>query len=196
MYKRQSLVSEFVKHGHHVTIVASNLGQEKTNLRMEGDGEVLRVKTCLLYTSRKPKLDISYNEAKAHTHEILKSACRYRMVSDVPVGVFLSGGYDSSAVTAILQAGQNVALKTFTIGFEDGINEAPYAKEVSRFLGTDHTEYMCTTKEAQDIIPMLPYYYDEPFADSSAIPTTLVSQLARKQVTVALSCLLYTSRCV
>lgn len=136
---------------------------------------------------RKPKLEISYNEAKVHTHEILKSACRYRMVSDVPVGVFLSGGYDSSVVTAILQSGQDTALKTFTIGFADGTNEAPYAKEVAKFLGTDHTEYLCTTKEAQDIVPILPFYYDEPFADSSAIPTTLVSQLAKKQVTVALS---------
>lgn len=136
---------------------------------------------------RKPKLDLNYLEAKDHTHNLLKSAFRYRMVADVPVGVFLSGGYDSSAVTAILQASQNTALKTFTIGFADGVNEAPYAKEIANYLGTDHTEYYCTTKEAQDIIPMLPFFYDEPFADSSAIPTTLVSQMARKQVTVALS---------
>jgi asparagine synthase (glutamine-hydrolysing) len=158
-------------------------------LRLDLNTKTISISTYwnVLDYYRKPKLDISYDEAKEHTLELLKSACRYRMVSDVPVGVFLSGGYDSSVVTAILQAGQDTALKTFTIGFADGTNEAPYAKEVAKFLGTDHTEYLCTTKEAQDIVPMLPFYYDEPFADSSAIPTTLVSQLARKQVKVALS---------
>jgi asparagine synthase (glutamine-hydrolysing) len=78
-------------------------------------------------------------------------------------------------------------LKTFTIGFADGTDEIPYAKDIAKCLGTDHTDYYCTTKEAQDIIPTLPFYYDEPFADSSAIPTILVSKLARKEVTVALS---------
>ncbi len=109
------------------------------------------------------------------------------MVSDVPVGVFLSGGFDSTAVTSILQKDSIQKIKTFTIGFEDGINEAPFAKEISNYLGTDHTEFICTTKEAQDIIPFLPYFYDEPFSDSSAIPTMLVSKIARSRVTVALS---------
>jgi asparagine synthase (glutamine-hydrolysing) len=110
------------------------------------------------------------------------------MVSDVPVGVFLSGGYDSTLVTALLQKDSTAKIKTFTIGFEDKtINEANHAKEVAAHLGTDHTEYYCTEKEALDIVPSLPFYYDEPFADSSAIPTTLVSKIARKKVTVALS---------
>lgn len=136
----------------------------------------------------KPKIDISEKEAIEETEKLLISACRYRMVSDVPVGVFLSGGYDSTAVTALLQAGQAEKLKTFTIGFhEEDHNEAPFAKEVARHLGTDHTEYYCTTKEAQEILPTLPFYCDEPFGDSSFIPTTLVSRLARQQVTVALS---------
>lgn len=136
----------------------------------------------------KSKLDISEAEAKSKLHELLISACNYRMVADVPVGVFLSGGYDSTAVTALIQSQQTEKLKTFTIGFhEEDHNEAVFAKEVASHLKTDHTEYYCTTKEAQDIIPTIPFYCDEPFGDSSIIPTTLVSQLARKQVTVALS---------
>ncbi len=136
----------------------------------------------------KPILDISFTDAKTETEKLLKSACDYRMVSDVPVGVFLSGGYDSTLVTALLQKDRTEKIKTFTIGFEDKtINEAHYAKDVANHLGTDHTEYYCTEKEALDIVPNLPFYYDEPFADSSAIPTTLVSKIARKKVTVALS---------
>ena len=135
-----------------------------------------------------PKLDISAQEAKVHTEKLLISACQYRMVSDVPVGVFLSGGYDSTAVTAILQSHQKEKLKTYTIGFfEEEHNEAKYAKQVAQHLQTDHTEHYCTTKEAQEIIPDIPFYCDEPFGDSSIIPTTLVSKLARKEVTVALS---------
>jgi asparagine synthase (glutamine-hydrolysing) len=109
-------------------------------------------------------------------------------VADVPVGVFLSGGYDSTAVTALLQKDRTEKLKTFTISVPDiGLNEAEYARQTAGFLGTDHTEIECTQKDALDLISDLPYYYDEPFADSSAIPTTLVSIMARKQVTVALS---------
>lgn len=136
----------------------------------------------------KPKLDISQNEAIEKTEELLKSSFEYRMVSDVPVGVFLSGGYDSSVVTAILQKQRIEKLNTFTIGFkEKGFDEAPYAKEVAKYLGTNHTEYYCTQKDALEIIPKLCEIYDEPFGDSSAIPTILVSQLARKDVTVSLS---------
>ncbi len=136
----------------------------------------------------KPKLNISFEEAKVETEKILKSAFDYRMVSDVPVGVFLSGGYDSAALTALLQKDRTDKLKTFTIGVPDiGLNEAPYAKDVAKHLGTEHYEYTCTQKEAIELISDLPYYYDEPFADSSAIPTTLVCKMARKQVTVALS---------
>ena len=136
----------------------------------------------------KPKLDISFPEAKIETEKILKSAFNYRMVSDVPVGVFLSGGYDSACLTALLQKNSSEKLKTFTIAVPDiGLNEAPYAKEVAAYLGTDHFEYDCTQKEALELISDLPYYYDEPFADQSAIPTTLVCKMASKQVTVALS---------
>jgi asparagine synthase (glutamine-hydrolysing) len=134
-----------------------------------------------------PKSTLRYDDAKAQLHGLLKSACSARMVSDVPVGVFLSGGYDSSAVTALLQTETGQRIKTFTIGFESGNNEAPYARDTADYLGTLHHEYICTTKEAQEIIPDLADIYDEPFADSSAIPTVLVSRFAKQHVSVALS---------
>lgn len=136
----------------------------------------------------RPKLVISQEEAKQETERILKSACEYRMVSDVPVGVFLSGGYDSTCVTALLQKDRTEALRTFTISVPDiGLNEAPYAKEIAERLQTNHTETECTAQDAIDHIAQLPYFYDEPFADSSAIPTSLVSKIAKQDVTVALS---------
>ena len=136
----------------------------------------------------KPKLDISLEEAINETEKILTSSFEYRMVSDVPVGIFLSGGYDSSVVTALLQKDRTQKLKTFTIGFhEKGYDETPYARAVAKHLGTEHTEYYCTQKDALEIIPKLAEIFDEPFSDDSAIPTTLVSELARKDVTVALS---------
>lgn len=136
----------------------------------------------------KPTLKIDLPEAISETEKLLTSAFQYRMVSDVPVGVFLSGGYDSSCVTALLQSNNTEKIKTFTIGVPDvGLNEAPYAKDIAAHLGTDHTEYYCTEKEALEIVPQLPFFYDEPFADSSAIPTSLVSKIAREKVTVALS---------
>lgn len=136
----------------------------------------------------KPKLRISEQEAMEEVESLFTSAFQYRMVSDVPVGVFLSGGYDSSVVSAILQKDSTRKIKTFTIGFDvKKWDEAPFAKQIAAHLGTDHHEYYCTTREAQDIFMRLADLYDEPFGDSSAIPTTLVSQFARKQVTVSLS---------
>ena len=136
----------------------------------------------------RPTLKIDLPEAIEETEKLLTSAFNYRMVSDVPVGVFLSGGYDSTCVTALLQKDKTEKIKTFTIGVPDvGLNEAPYAKDIAAHLGTDHTEYYCTQKEALEIVPQLPFFYDEPFADSSAIPTTLVSRVAKEKVTVALS---------
>ena len=136
----------------------------------------------------KPKLKIDFEEAKTETEKILISAAEYRMVADVPIGVFLSGGYDSACLTALLQSNKTEKLKTYTIAVpEIGLNEAPYAKAVANYLGTEHKEFTCTSKDALDLIDELPYYYDEPFADSSAIPTTLVCKMAKKEVTVALS---------
>lgn len=137
---------------------------------------------------KKPRLNVSYEEAKTELERILTSAFNYRMVADVPVGVFLSGGYDSALLTALLQKDRREKLKTFTIGFDDKAwDETPAAKALAGRLGTDHTEYICTQKDCKDIIPELPFYFDEPFADNSAVPTILVSRLAKKQVKVALS---------
>ncbi|WP_297890393.1 asparagine synthase (glutamine-hydrolyzing), partial [Sulfurihydrogenibium sp.] len=119
--------------------------------------------------------------------DILTDSFKLRLVSDVPVGMFLSGGIDSSTVCALL-AKEGIKLKTFTIGFyEREYNEADYAKKIAEFLGTDHTELYCSPKEASDVIPYLPDIYDEPFGDSSAIPTYLVSKLAKSKVKVSLS---------
>lgn len=136
----------------------------------------------------KPKLDIGFEEAKTETEKILSSAFRYRLVSDVPVGVFLSGGYDSTCLSAILQANGSGKLKTFTIGVKDSkLDEAPYARQTANYLGTDHHEVYCDENDALDLMPMLSTVYDEPFGDQSAIPTMLVSKLAVKDVKVALS---------
>lgn len=135
-----------------------------------------------------PIKQISFQDAKAITKQKIIEACQYRMVADVPVGIFLSGGYDSTAVAAILQENSTQPLQTFTIGVEDdSLNEAPFAAEIAKKLGTEHHAFTCTIKEALEVIPELPNMYDEPFADSSAIPTFLVSKLAREKVTVALS---------
>jgi asparagine synthase (glutamine-hydrolysing) len=135
-----------------------------------------------------PKLDIDEQEAVERLEALLVSAFEYRMVADVPVGVFLSGGYDSATVAALLQSRMSNKLRTFTIGFaQQGFDEAPEARALAEYLGTDHVEHYCTADDAAGIITTLPDIYDEPFADPSAIPTILVSRIAREHVTVALS---------
>lgn len=140
------------------------------------------------YTKNSKNLVTDFEEAKSELKRLLVESVRRRMISDVPLGTFLSGGYDSSLVTAIAQSVSDTPVKTFTIGFGDKeYNEAQYAKEVSAHLGTQHTERYISEDEMYQLVESIPKYFDEPMADSSQIPTMLVSKLAKESVTVALS---------
>lgn len=130
----------------------------------------------------------SYEEAKEQLKDLLKQAVAARMIADVPLGSFLSGGYDSSLITAIAQEHSTEPVKTFSIGFhEEKYNEAKYAGAVADHLGTNHTELYIDEQDMFELVDSIPKYYDEPFADSSQIATMMVSKLAREYVTVALS---------
>ncbi len=134
------------------------------------------------------KKDISYEEAKEQLEVLLKNAVIQRMEADVPVGEFLSGGYDSALVCAIAQSISSKPIKTYSIGFGDKkLDEAPFARQIAHYLGSKHTEYYISEKDMVDLVRSIPQYYDEPFADSSQICTMLVSELAKKDVTVILS---------
>ena len=132
--------------------------------------------------------DLEEEDAISCLDDLLRAAVKQQMVADVPLGAFLSGGVDSSTIVALMQSHSAVPVRTFTIGFSDAeYNEAGLAKSVARHLGTDHTEMYLTSQDALDVIPKLPDLYDEPFSDSSQIPTYLLSKMTRKHVTVSLS---------
>jgi asparagine synthase (glutamine-hydrolysing) len=156
------------------------------------DGEGLRLRRYWSYRDvvRRGLADPIADEREAleQLEQTLASAIKDQSVADVPVGAFLSGGVDSSTIVALYQHHSNIPVRTFTIGFDEaGYDEADHARAVAEHLETVHDEYRVTVREAMDAIPLLPTMYDEPFADSSQIPTYLVSRFARRQVTVALT---------
>ncbi|MBI0577469.1 asparagine synthase (glutamine-hydrolyzing) [Neobacillus cucumis] len=140
------------------------------------------------YMDLSNELITDYKQAKFQLNELLVDSVRKRMISDVPLGTFLSGGIDSSLVTAIAQSVSDKPIKTYSIGFEDPeYDESIFANEIADYLGTQHTVMEINTDDMVQLVESIPKYYDEPFADASQIPTMLVSQLAKRDVTVALS---------
>ncbi len=153
------------------------------------DGKTLDIQP---YWQLNPKISnnviFNKNEALEQLQHLVESSVKYRLISDVPYGTFLSGGIDSSLVSAVAQKVSSNPIKTFSIGFADAkFNESQYAQKVANHLGTDHHVFMMTEREVMQKIPDLFTYYDEPYADSSALPTMLVSEMARKNVTMTLS---------
>ncbi len=150
------------------------------------DGEHIETKSY--WSLPKNKIDISYREAVVEIESLIRSSIDYRLVSDLEVGSFLSGGVDSSLVSSVMQDMSDSPIKTFTIGFEDkNYNEAGYAKEVARYIGSEHYEYIFGVNDVKALMEDLDKYYDEPFGDASALPTMLLSKFTKEQVTVALS---------
>jgi asparagine synthase (glutamine-hydrolysing) len=129
-----------------------------------------------------------FDDAKKQLNDLMLSSVMYRMISDVPFGTFLSGGIDSSLVTAMAQRNSDVPVKTFSIGFKEAThNESKFAKQVAQHLGTQHTEFIVSENDALELTDKIFTAYDEPYADSSSLPTMLVSKLARQHVTMVLS---------
>ncbi|HRD76236.1 MAG TPA: asparagine synthase (glutamine-hydrolyzing) [Hyphomicrobiaceae bacterium] len=192
----RSALAGYLRHGYmlHPYTIYAGVGQlppgHVVTIGPGGGGEPQPF-WSLAEVARRGRRELFAGDDAAALEELgnrLGSAVRRRLVSDVPLGAFLSGGIDSSTIVALMQQGAAAPVRTFAIGFEeDAFNEAPHAAAVARHLGTDHTELVVTAKAALDVIPRLADIYDEPFADSSAIPTCIVSALARQHVTVALS---------
>ena len=187
-------VSLFLQYNY----ITNNKSIYKNTVKLE-PGTYITINTKLMTTKttkywqieefyKLPKLETSSEQIIENVEDLLVSSSNYRMIADVPVGVFLSGGYDSSTLAALLQKNSSRQINTFTIGFkEKKYNEAQYAKEIARYLGTNHTEYYITEKDALNIVPKLCEVYDEPFGDTSTIPTILLSEITKENVSVTLS---------
>lgn len=190
----QGAIEQYLKHGYvpapHTIFSGSYKLMQGHYLLYDirkqcfSDHEYWNVRTAY----SKGIVSMPYEVAMQETESVLSKAFQYRMVADVPVGVFLSGGYDSACLTALLQKDSSRKLNTFTIGFKEAaFNEAEDAKRIASHLGTEHHELYFTVSDALQWMTDLPFYYDEPFSDSSALPTMLLSKFARQHVTVALS---------
>src|SRR5262245_55631388 len=164
--------------GHSATIDASGTVADSAFWSLEKAAE----------RGKSARFEVSDREATDTLELLLGDAVGRRLVADVPLGAFLSGGIDSSTVAAMMKMRSTSQVRTYSIGFkEEGFDEAPHARAVAAHLGTEHTELYVSPQEAQQVIPELPTIYDEPFADSSQMPTYLLSKLTREHVTVALS---------
>jgi asparagine synthase (glutamine-hydrolysing) len=189
-------VAAFLRHNYIPAPHTIYMGVQKLEpgcmlkLPWQGEPQITRywdARTVARSGSDYPLLG-SESELTDQLEALLKDAVGRQMIADVPLGAFLSGGVDSSTVVALMKAANAGPVKTFTIGFDiPGFDEAPHAQAVAQHLQTDHTELVCTARQALDLIPRLPEWYDEPFADSSQIPTCLISALTRRHVKVALS---------
>lgn len=181
------LKTGYIKAPHSIFTYAHKL-DAGAMLEIDEHGETRKWKYWDVNSIQCTEMDMTDESVLGMAEKLLIESCNYRMVSDVPIGIFLSGGIDSSLVTAILQNQSDKPIKTFTIGFDNNsFDESVYAKKVSGYFKTDHYELICSISDFKRIIPELPNMYDEPFGDSSAIPTHMVSLLAKGKVTVALS---------
>jgi asparagine synthase (glutamine-hydrolysing) len=192
----RNALAAFLRYGYVPAPMSIYAGIEKlapgTLLLCGEDGKIARASYWSLSDvaarGQAAQLDVSDEAVREMLEALLADAVRRRMIADVPLGMFLSGGIDSSTVAALMQANSAQPVRTFSIGFrERAYDEAAQAREVAAHLGTDHTELYVTPAEARAVIPRLQDIYDEPFADSSQIPTYLLSEMTRRHVTVALS---------
>ncbi len=183
-------LSEFLRFGYisAPNSIYKNIYKIKPGHFLKAKKNKLEIKRYWEIPSASSIIDISEQDAIQRTEELLIDSFNHRMISDVPVGVFLSGGIDSSLVASILQSKSSYPVKTFTMGFyEKEFNESEYAKKIAQHLKTDHREFFCSKKDALQIIPMVADIYDEPFADDSFIPTYLLFKNLNKEIKVILS---------